>query len=475
MVALRRPEEWIERLIDADTFVPLLPSKEGRVGFGDEVITGFAKVSGRPIALFVNDPQVKQGYVTSKGAIKIRRLMDRTLELGIPLVALLNSPGVSVEEGAASGDEYASVLMGHCELSGVVPQLAGVMGANIGAPAYSATLMDLSFFSRLRSYICVSGPGVVLQALGEKATYQELGGSAMHASKTGLAHFVDATMDIQLQRMRWILDFLPSNFREDPPKRTAREPRQKLPHIPSEPEVGFDVNELIGALVDDSEWMEYAADFGPSMVNAFAYMGGHAVGVVANQSLHLSGALDCEASQKTARFVRLCDSYNIPIVTLIDAPGFMPGVQQEQLGILRQGALLCQAMYTKVPKLSVTFRKCYGASAIVLGQTLKWKGDLTLALETSRLAVMGFHAAKDVVYREELQACAHDAEQTKAKINELKNRYYRDYEDPQLAYRLGLIDEVIPIEKLRATFIRHLDLVERKRDRKREPVRGVFP
>ena len=466
MLPLKTPQEWIAFLADGDSFVPLIPAVDDQIGFGPEVLTGFLKISGKTVGVFANDMQVGQGYVTSKGAIKIRRLMDRCLELGIPLVGLLASPGVSIEEGLPSGDEYSAVLMGHCELSGVIPQFAGVMGVNIGAPAYSASLMDLSLFQKARSYMCVSGPGVVAQALGEKTTYAELGGAMMHAQKTGMAHFVDANTENQLSRLKWLIDFFPSNYREDPEHKPEAAPLKDLPEIPSEPEAAFDMATLIAGLVDRSESIEYSPDFGPSMMTCFARLGGHAVGLVANQSLHLSGALDADASQKCARFVRICDAYNIPILTLIDAPGFMPGSVEEQKGLLRQGALLCQAMCTRVVKMSVTVRKCYGASAIVLGQTRKWRGDLALALDTTRAAVMGFQAAKHLIYKDEL-----------GKVDEsiLKERYRRDFESPEIAYQRGLIDQIVKLKDLRSTLIQHLNILSRKRDKAREPVRGIAP
>ena len=464
MSSLRHPEEWIQFLTEGEEFRPFAPPLASGEGFGTEVIAGFAKVGTKTVGIFANDVRVDQGYVTSSGALKIRRLQERCRELGIPMIGLLSSPGVSISEGVASGEDYSAVLMGHCELSGVIPQIACVMGANIGATAYSATLMDLTLFQKARSYLCVSGPGVVAEMLGQETTYAELGGAALHASKTGIAHFVDSSAENQLRRARWFIDFFPSNYLEDPPRREPAEPTTPFPEIPSAPEVAFDVTGVISALVDRSEWIEYSSEFGRSMVTAFARLDGRPIGVIASQSLHLAGALDCDAAEKCARFIRVCDSYGIPLLSLVDSPGFMPGVQEESKGLLRKGALLCQAMKTRSPKVSVTLRKCYGAAAIVLSQTRKWRGDLHLSLDSARTAVMGYHAAKRVVFKDR-----------KESDEILKAEYLAKYEAPEIAYRLGFIDQIVAPADLRATLVFHFEILSRKRENRSEPVRGIFP
>jgi acetyl-CoA carboxylase carboxyltransferase component len=471
---LRTCEEWISFLDEHQTFTPLVPAPAGSRERGDEIITGFCDIAGKTVALFAHNTEVDRGYVSAKGALKIQRLQERCLELGLPLVGLLSSPGVSIREGLVSGNEYAGVLMGHCRLSGVVPQFACLMGANIGGAAYSATLMDFILFQKARSYMCVSGPGVVAQALGETTTYAHLGGAGMHNEKTGQAHFVDASTESQLRRLKWLIRFFPSNFREDPGRRESAEPIAALPEIPEAPEVAFDMLTLIAGLTDQSNWVEYAAGFGPSMITAWSYIGGQPVGIVANQSLFYSGAITAESSQKAARFVRLCDAYNIPVLTLIDTPGFMPGVREEQAGLLRQGGLLCQAMLTKVPKISVTVRKCYGAAAIVLTQTQNWRGDLALALPTARTAVMGFESASHLVYADEIRDLKSDDPATADLLQALKNRYRQEYERPEVAQQHGLVDHVIPLDRLRSTLIRHLEIQSRKRAPDGDPVRGIF-
>lgn len=460
----RTAEDWIRFLIDEESFIPLIPNTPTGHSFAAEIITGFAKISGRDVALWATRPDINQGYVTASGAIKIRRLMDRALELGIPIISLLASSGVSLEEGSRSGEEYSRVMMGTVELSGSIPQVACVMGVNIGAPAYSAALQDFVLFNKSRSYLLVSSPGVVKQVLGESTTFAELGGSLLHSTETGLAHFVDDNIEKQLRRCQWLMSFLPSNYREDAPRIEACLPTEELPEVPSEPNVAFDIKTFIAGLVDGSEFMEYSPVYGPNCVCAFARIGGIAVGLVANQSMIKSGALDVAASKKSARFIKLCDAYNIPLLTLIDAPGFMPGSEEEKNGILKAGAELIYAMKTRNPKLSVIIRKCYGASAIVLAQTRNWNGDLVLAFDNSRNAVMGFEAAKEVIYKNDTRP-----------VEELKADYFKTHEEAYISLRMGLIDEVIAPAKLRARLIQHLELLSRKRPNPHSPVRGIGP
>lgn len=460
----RLAEDWLRFLVDEGSFLPLHPEPSTVKAFGREIITGLGKIGGKDVALWANRSDVNQGYVTSQGAIKIRRLMDRALELGIPVISLLSSAGVSIEEGVKSGEEYSRVMMGTVELSGQVPQIAMVMGVNIGASAYSAALQDLVLFNKTRSHLCVSGPGVVKQVLSEDTTFTSLGGVGLHSTETGLAHFVDATVELQLQRCQWLISFLPSNNREDPPLKPSSPPTAPLPEIPAGPQIAFDMNQLVLALVDRSEAMEYSPQFGPSMLCHFARIEGQAVGLISSQSLHLSGALDCDASTKMARFIRICDAYNIPTITLIDSPGFLPGSAQEKKGILQSGAELIYAMRTRTPKLSVVVRKCYGAAAIVLSQTRSWNGDLVLALTTASNAVMGFEAAREVMYRNDPRS---EAEQ--------RADYRTKHEDPSVAMSLGLIDEVVAPDQLRARLGQHLLLLRRKRQPPQPRTRVIGP
>jgi propionyl-CoA carboxylase beta chain len=452
MPPLRDARAWIDALVDEGSFLPVDGS--GGADFGPEVISGLARVDGRGVAVYAIDPAVGRGFVTSRGATKIRRLMDRAEEQGVPIVAFLASPGVSVDEGLTSGDAYTRVIAANIRLSGVVPQLAAVMSVTMGAPAYSATLMDLALFNRGRSHLMVTGPAVVEKMLGQTPTLAELGGAELHATRTGIASVVDETPQAQLETLRLLLGFLPANRVDDPPRVAPEAPARPLPEIPAEPFVAFDITSLVAALVDGSRWLELGAELGGSIFTALARIDGGVVGVVANQSLEAAGAVTADAARKAARFIRLCDAYHVPIVTLIDVPGFMPGVAEESRGLLREGARMCAAMQTRVPRLSVVVRKCYGAAAFLMLQTRAQEGDVALALDGSRIAVMGFDAARHLVYPD-----AADPE------GELRRRYFEEHEAPARAVAAGLVDEVVPLAGLRARLVAHLGWLREKRDR----------
>jgi acetyl-CoA carboxylase carboxyltransferase component len=449
-----KPEAWIDELVDPGTFLPLASPRSGDYSHGPEVTTGLAHVGGRPVAVYAIDPEQRAGFVSAAGALKMRRLMDRAVELGVPVVAFLASAGVSLEEGLKSGDAYTQVITGNIQLSGVVPQLACVMSVTMGAPAYSATLMDLVLFNRRRSHLMVTGPAVVSRMLGETPTLAELGGSELHAGKTGIADFVDPWPIDQISTLKALLAFLPANRLEDPPRRAALPPRDGMPEIPARAELAFDMASLLAGLLDDSTYLEVGAEHGQALITAFAHLGGFPIGVIANQSLTDSGAIGAAAARKAARFIRICDAYNVPVLNLIDVPGFMPGVAEESAGLLRHGAQLCMAMYTAVPRLSVVVRKCYGAAAFVMLQTRSQEGDVVLALEGSRIAVMGFDAARHVVYADDPRP--EDA---------LRDIYYRAYESPRNAFREGFIDEVVSSSEMRPRLIQHLTWLDRKRER----------
>ncbi len=452
------PEDWIEALVEAGSFLALAPGgAEDTYRYGPEVVTGLAVIDGRRVALYAIDPRQDKGFVTSAGADKIRRLMDRAEDLGVPVVALLASAGVSVEEGLASGEAYTRVITGNIRLSGVVPQVAAVMSVTMGAPAYSATLQDFVIFNKSRSHLMVTGPAVVASVLSETPTLSELGGANVHAETTGIVDCVERTLADQLARVRELLRYLPDHRLADPQSAPVAAPRAPALAVPNRPEVAFDMLAWIEGLVDDSAFLELGALQGGAMLTGFAHLGGHVVGVVANQSLDSGGAITALAARKAARFIRRCDAYNIPILNLIDVPGFMPGVAEESAGLLRHGANLCQAMYTSVPRLSVVVRKCYGAAAFVMLQTRSQDGDVVLALEGSRLAVMGYDAAKALVFQ--------DAQDQPEDV--LRQRYYDEYESPAVAYRAGMIDEVVAPDALRARLIEHLDWLSQKRERPR--------
>lgn len=445
--------KWIESLIDEHSFLPLgsdyTVESQPDLQMGGEVITGLAKVNQRPVAVYAHNTSVNRGYVTRQGAIKIIRLMDKAKDLKIPVIAFLASPGISLD--LLSGDEYTQIISRNISLSGQVPQLGIIAAPTLGAPAYSAVLMDMTFFNKHRSYLMVTSPMVVQQAIGEKVTMSDLGGTAMHANTTGIADFVDDSTAAQINHVKTILNFLPSNTQELPPVHVAHEPSHPMPTIPANPRVPFNILELIQAIVDNSVVLQYKRSYGQAMICAFAHINGHPVGIVANQSIRFSGAIDSDAAQKTSKFIRICDAYSIPVLTLIDVPGFMPGKREEQKGLLQHGARLCVAMQTRVPRVSVVVRKCYGAAAFLMMQTKSQNGDLVLALETASLGVMGKETTKKVQTtdgNEQEQKTAQPALEIDESLAE--------------AFTLGIIDEIIKPMQIRSRLAQHLEFLARK-------------
>jgi len=436
--------QWIESLVDQDSFLPL------SLDYGPEVITGLASVNQRPIALYAHNTDENRGYISSQAAIKICQLMDKACELRIPIVAFMASPGISIEEGLASGHEYTRVMSKNISLSGIIPQFAVIVAPTLGAPAYSSALMDFIFFNKNRSFLMVTSPTVVQHAINEKVTMSELGGASMHASVTGLADFLEDTTALQIQQVQKLINFLPPNNQEHPARSNPVPSTKPWPEIPNNPKQPLNINTVIASIVDNSEWIEYKKGYGRAMICAFAYIEGYPVGILANQSTRLSGAIDCDVSQKSARFIRICDAYNIPILTLIDVPGFMPGKREEQKGLLRSGARFCAAMQTTVPRLSVIIRKCYGAAAYLLMQTRAQGGDLVLALESADIGVMGEATTAKV---KKIDQLTNDKNSDVLAMSSLKN-----------AYDLGLIDEIVKPEQVRPRLGHHLTLLYKKQD-----------
>lgn len=374
----------------------------------------------------------------------------------IPIIAFLASPGISLDENLLSGDEYTQIIARNINLSGLIPQFGIIAAPTLGAPAYSAVLMDLLFFNKHRSYLMVTSPMVVQQAIGEKVTMSELGGTAVHANTTGIADFVHDSMVAQINQVKSMLAFFPAHGGEKPPVHPVRDPLHSMPEIPVNPRLPFNMLELIQALVDNSDVWQYKRAYGQAMICAFVHINGHAVGIVANQSIRLSGAIDSDAAQKAAKFIRICDAYSIPVLTLIDVPGFMPGKREEQKGLLQHGARLCAAMQTRVPRLSVIVRKCYGAAAFLMMQTASQQGDLVLALETASLGVMGKETTKKV-QNTDAQGAAERQQQTAA------NSLTID-ESLAGAYASGLINEIITAQQMRGRLAQHLEYVYCKMD-----------
>lgn len=449
------PHHWLEAFFDEGSFLPMnsRANEEDPQSYpGNEVIAGIGRIDGHPVAAYAHDPREERGFVSVAGAEKICRIMDRALEHGMPIVAFMSSPGISIDEGIDSGDAYTKVISRTIAMSGAVPQIAVVIGVTMGAPAYSATLMDFVLFNKVRSHLMVTSPNIVADVLGQQTTLADLGGSDVHATQTGIADFVDKNIEQQIQRARALIRLFPPTTTEHAARISPRNPVHALPKLPEQDNFGFDMKAVIAGLVDGSEYLPYRDQFGASMICAFAYIDGNPVGILANNCLQKSGAIDCDASAKSARFIRLCDAYGVPIVTLIDVPGFMPGETEEQKGLLRYGAQFSSAMQTSVSRISVVVRRCYGAAAFLMMQTAAQGGELVLALENSKIGIMGFAAAKNVLYQDDPRS-----------EEELKEIYYKQYESPLLALEKGIVDRIIAYEDMRSILAAHLSLSEYKR------------
>lgn len=435
-----KSQAWLKSLLDKQSFQTIdFFSKQHQYSLA--VTTGLGTIQGKTVAIYAQNTEINRGYIDHQAGYQILQLMHLALEKKIPIIALLASPGIDLLDDLESGLIYSEIISKNIACSGIIPQLSLIMGPTLGAAAYSSVLMDLCFFSQHRSYLMVTSPAVVKAAIGETTNLTELGGTTVHEHITGLADFVDKSPELQFLRVKQLIDFFPSNSEEKPKRKLASPPVKAQPYIPTNVMKPFDMMALIEAIVDDSQVHSYRTHFGPSMICAFAYLDGFPVGIIANQSKRLSGAIDCDASQKSSRFLRLCDAYNIPIITLIDVPGFMPGKREEHRGLLRYGAKLCFAMQTIVPRLSVIVRKAYGAAAFLMMQTQAQGGDLVLALKESQIGAMGQNATEKV---REAEHC----NPTKTTINN---------ESLIKAYEKGFIDEIIEYAEIRSRLSFHLE------------------
>lgn len=431
------PQDWIDYTFDEG-------SVETSSSFEDDVITGLGKINGVQVCFYAQNPKVDRGFISSLGADKIVEIMDRAQDLKAPVVAFLFSAGVSITEGITSGQAYAKIINRNITLSGVIPQFAVVIGSTMGAAAYSATLMDIIIMNKSRSYLMVTSPNVVEWSIGEKTTISELGGSEIHARKTGIADFVEPNIPAQLDRLKNLVELI------DLPAKKEVAPQEPMQDMP-EKFVAWNMEKTLKGLVDDSSYHLYREHFGKSMLCAFARIGGISVGIIANQSTTNAGAIGVEASLKSTRFLRICDAYGLPLITLIDVPGFMPGTKEEQNGLLRSGANFCSAMVMSVPRISLVMRRCYGAAAFLMLQNSTTGLDLKLSLPNARIAIMGYAAAKVNVY----------AQDPRSEDEKMKD-YFQNYENPELALKSKLIDEIIAANQVRSRIVTHLQTVPPK-------------
>ena len=466
--------ERIEYLLDEDTFVEVDPFVEhrstnfgmdGKEFPGDAVVTGYGEVEGRKVFVFAHDFTVLGGSVGEAVADKICKVMDRAVENGVPVVGINDSGGARIQEGVDSLAGFARIFERNTTASGLVPQISAIMGPCAGGATYSPALTDFTFMVEDTSHMFITGPDVIETVTGEQVSKEELGGAGSHSTKSGVAHFDCRSEEDALDRIRRLLSYLPANNLADPPRVPSwddpdRELTDVTDIVPEAPRKPYDMTTVVERLVDEDSFLETHANWARNVLVGFGRMDGRVVGIVANQPRVSAGTLDIDASEKAARFVRFCDSFNIPIVTLVDVPGFMPGTDQEHDGIIRRGAKLIYAYAeATVPLLSVVVRKAYGGAYIVMSS--KFLGsDVNYAWPGSEMAVLGPRGAVNILYREELRA----AEDTDARRQELMDEFREEFAHPYEPAKRGYLDDVIEPKDTRRRLVRDLEMLEGKRE-----------
>jgi len=443
---------------------------------GDAVVTGYGTIDERLVYVYSQDFTVFGGSLSGVVAEKICKIMELALKNGAPIIGINDSGGARIQEGVTSLAGYADIFLKNVMASGVVPQISAIMGPCAGGAVYSPAITDFIFMVKSTSYMFITGPEVIKTVTHEEVTKEDLGGAETHNSKSGVAHFSADSEKECLLMIRELMGFLPSNNLEEPPFHPTdddpfRRDRKLNDLIPDNPNRPYDMKEVIHAVVDEGYFYEVQRDFAPNILIGFARLGGRAVGIVANQPAHLAGCLDIDASVKAARFIRFCDSFNIPLVTFVDVPGFLPGTAQEYSGIIRHGAKLLYAYAeATVPKLTVVTRKAYGGGYIVMSSK-HLRGDINLAYPTGEIAVMGPEAAINIVFREQLEKAGDQAKTRE----ELAENYRRTFANPFKAAESGYIDAVIPPEETRPTLIRSLEMLKNKKDSNPPKKHGNIP
>jgi propionyl-CoA carboxylase beta chain len=465
--------------VELDRFVTHRSSElglEDRVIYGDGVVTGYGTIAGRLVYVFSQDFTVFGGSLSEAVAEKICKIMDLAVRNGAPVIGLNDSGGARIQEGVVSLGGYADIFLRNTLASGVVPQISAILGPCAGGAVYSPAITDFTFMVRHTSYMFVTGPSVVKTVTHEDVTMEDLGGADTHGSVSGVSHFTHDDEASSLSAIRELFEFIPSNNIDQPPRGSGRDPRNRreeglldiVPDVETKP---YDMHDVIRLVIDDERFVEVHRDFAPNIVVGFAHLGGHSVGVVANQPAVLAGVLDINASVKAARFIRFCDAFNIPLLTFEDVPGFLPGVAQEHGGIIRHGAKLLYAYCeATVPKLTVIVRKAYGGAYDVMSSK-HIRGDYNVAWPTAELAVMGPKGAVDILFRQQIAGAADPRAAQDAKIAEYREKFAHPY----IAAGRGYLDDIIDPRETRPRLINALDTLQGKRDRNPPKKHGNIP
>lgn len=431
---------------------------------GDGVVTGTGTIDGRLVYVFAQDFTVFGGSLSETFAMKICKLMDQAMKMGAPVIGINDSGGARIQEGVNALAGYAEIFQRNILASGVIPQISGIFGPCAGGSVYSPALTDFNIMTRGTSYMFLTGPKVVKTVTGEDVTQEQLGGASIHSTKSGVAHFAVDTEEDGLNLIRHLLSFLPQNNMEEPPLMSCEDPIDRLEDglndiIPDDPNKAYDMYEVIGGIIDNGEFLEVHKDYAQNIIVGFARFNGQAVGIVANQPCKMAGVLDINASRKAARFVRFCDAFNIPLVTLVDVPGFLPGTGQEYGGVILHGAKLLYAYgEATVPKVTITLRKSYGGAYCVMSSK-HLRGDINYAWPTAEIAVMGPAGAVEIIFAKEVAA----SENPKATASEKEAEYKKAFANPYNAARYGYIDDVIEPRNTRFRIIRALQQLQTKK------------
>ncbi|MFI5086519.1 MAG: acyl-CoA carboxylase subunit beta, partial [Actinomycetales bacterium] len=471
--------ERIDLLVDEDSFVEFDAlathrstafGMEKKKPLGDGLVSGYGTVDGRPIAIYSQDFSVYGGSLSQVNGEKIVKVQEFALRNGCPVIGILDGGGARIQEGVASLAMFADIFRNNVHASGVIPQISLIMGPSAGGAAYSPALTDYVVMVDKTSHMFITGPDVIKTVTGEDVDMETLGGARQHNTTTGTSTYLASDETDAIEFVRELLDFLPSNNLAEAPVADhdqLLEPSEAdlaleslVPDSANQP---YDMRHLIEAIVDDAHFLEMQSLYAPNVIIGYGRIEGHTVGIVANQPMQFAGTLDIAASEKAARFVRNCDAFNVPIVTLVDVPGFLPGKEQEFQGIIRRGAKLLYAYAeATVPKLTVITRKAYGGAYIVMGSK-KLGADLNLAWPTAQIGVMGAQGAVNILYRRELAAVAQDGGDVDAKRAEVIRAYEEELLNPYQAAQLGYVDAVVAPSETRIQLIRALRVLRDKR------------
>ncbi len=472
--------ERIDALLDEGSFVELDQFARHRSRnfglhrtrpYGDGVVTGHGTIDGRQVCVFAQDFTVFGGSLGEVFGEKIVKVMDLAMKIGCPVVGINDSGGARIQEGVVSLGLYGEIFLRNVHASGVVPQISLIMGPCAGGAVYSPAITDFTVMVDQTSHMFITGPDVIKTVTGEEVGFEELGGARTHNTKSGNAHYMGSDEDDALEYVRALLSYLPSNNLSDPPAfdaeadlATTTDDQRLDTIVPDSANQPYDMHTVVEAVLDDGEFLEVQALFAPNIVVGFGRVEGRSVGVVANQPMQFAGTLDIDASEKAARFVRTCDAFNVPVLTFVDVPGFLPGTDQEWNGIIRRGAKLIYAYAeATVPKVTVITRKAYGGAYDVMGST-HLGADVNLAWPTAQIAVMGAQGAVNILYRHELR----DVSESGGDVDAERRRFVTEYEDtlanPYIAAERGYVDAVIPPSSTRAEVVKALRMLRTKRE-----------